>query len=423
MFRKKNDGKKPADRSTREREIKTGVDLGFDADFRGFLDDLITGVVPEKKDRSTIIEVPPPTPLVWQMPRQLDAIIRQYRTIMDKNFPELKGNEVGIMPIYEGDNLTDILDVMIFRQTVCRFGIDYTPLAQNDVYSKIEKENESSRRLRTLGGMIHFHPEDCSTQPSPVDLETFEQITWDNMNYQDFFGYVEATEEFAKVTSEEDIRKALEDKDAAIFAQDTDQGIDGAKITKIYFKVRFGYSVFMIYNGDEGPWIGVGECKEYCFDGGPKSYRLLRPEDGQDTRLILTDASTHHTTDEEIIRKEIADNVKPQIYIQPTRSLHLDNILDSSDISTTGYQATIVQRLEEQMPATAEEMMSLLGHFLQLAEKDGNPDIEAIRRVHDIFSGIYKDDGDYKEQLEKATTLLRKISPTYDRARKIIEEE
>jgi proteasome lid subunit RPN8/RPN11 len=349
----------------------------------------------EQSRIETIVEAP----LEWTMPLVIAHKIRVYREIMDQ-IPYLENCEIGFMPVFEDKRSNHVKDVVLFHQAASEIRLDYSDESAHEVYERIETKNKDLEDLLHLGGIFHFHPAGVSG-PSKLDLKDFEKNTWRNLHYFNSYGWVDVTDEFNTVVSEDNVRTALETKDAVLLTEQGD--------TKVYFKVSYSYSLFLIHPRDaENPWVGVGECKEYCFDGGSKSYRLLKPEDGTRLTLVDEDCDVHVIPSE--MEYEIRDYVKRIVIPERKRVVVPSSITHMPVI----YQhPEIVRTIEDKMPTTVEEFLALLGDFGRFAED--TPDAQAIRRVHDLFAGTYASGG-YEEQLEKARATLRGMSPAYDQA-------
>lgn len=357
----------------------------------------------EVQTLETIVDIPNQ----WTLPASVDYKIRLGIQILD-TFQELEGCEVGFMNVF-GNDPTHLQDILLFNQLVRGGTVDYSDESAAEVYRRVDlldfNLDKTSMRELNLGGITHLHPGGVSG-PSSLDLKKFEECTWYNMWHQDLFGWVDATKEFETVVSEKDIRAALKTKDAVLLTEHLD--------TKAFFKVQYGYSLFLIYGrSDEKPWFGVGECKKYCFDGGPKSYRLLEERDGIHLNIVDDDQSIKATPKE--MEDDIRRYVRLLIIPQPKRPSVIP--VSVTAMPFVYEHPEIVGSIEDKMPATASEFFSLLGDFSRF---EGNsPDALAVRRVHELFSNVYRDGRPYDQQIRDATAVLRQLSPAYDAAMKL----
>jgi len=368
------------------------------------LEDFLAGK-PITPKISEITEIAPQIPKSWTLPYSVHAATVLHRIIMGCVFDHLSGCELGLMNVFSPDMPTKVNDVLLFEQKVSPGRIVYSDSAADEVYQRVEQINLETQSQLYIGGSTHFHPGGIPG-PSGEDLANYEMLTKFNWKYQNFFGWVDVTDEFAKVGSENDIHTALDRKDAVLLT-------DAESQQRLFFKVKYGYSLFLIISPDaDTPWAGLGEYKEYCFNGGPKRYRLLEAKDGLE--LAIVSDGTVRERNRDIIAMDIAKYVSRLEAPAPAREVLTAEIMNSSIVRA---HPELVSDLEASIPPTAEEVMALLGDFLRF----GTPtkEAEAVKVVHALLSRVYTGKGTYDDQFAEAQKILRGISPAYDAAMKL----
>jgi hypothetical protein len=213
------------------------------------------------------------------------------------------------------------------------------------------------------------------------------------MDYQDFFGWADVSSLFSFTHKDGDLAKILGDNLGAVMTSDEDG--------KIYLKVRYGCSLFVIYSKGGEPWHGVGIGKEYCLSGSRREYELIGKEGSN-----LLHIQDNRQFDLEGLAADVRSYVKPIMYHISHRP-DLLQVTEALTCPTAKDASSVMESLEQHLPMTAREFLEVVDSYVQ--RNHGHAAAKDLGHLFRRVAPAILDNHDYTAQKSTLDAALKSL--------------